>query len=93
MGIATQIEKAFHFTYKAQLDQGLTEYEFDHVYVGTYDGIISPNSVEVSDYLYLSIDEIKSRMTKNVNAFTVWFQIAFPRVAEWYQLNIVSQSR
>jgi isopentenyl-diphosphate delta-isomerase len=90
MGIATQIEMAFHFTYKAQLDQGLTEHEFDHVFVGTYDGIISPNSVEVSDYLYLSLDEIQSSMSKNVDAFTVWFQIAFPRVAEWYQLNIVN---
>jgi isopentenyl-diphosphate delta-isomerase len=90
MGIATPIENAFHFIYKAKLDQGLTEHELDHVFVGKYEGIISPNNLEVCDYLYLSIEEIQSRMKQNVDTFTVWFQIAFPRVAEWYQLNIVN---
>lgn len=90
MGITAHIQKAFHFIYKAQLDQGLTEHELDYVLVGTYEGIISPNSVEVSDYLYISMDDIQFKLNENADAFTVWFQIAYPRVADWYQLNIVN---
>ena len=90
MGITAHIQKAFHFIYKAQLDQGLIEHELDYVLVGTYEGIISPNSVEVSDYLYISMDDIQFKLNENADAFTVWFQIAYPRVADWYQLNIVN---
>jgi isopentenyl-diphosphate delta-isomerase len=90
MGIITNIDFAFNFIYKAVLDQGLTEYELDHVFVGTYNGIISPNSIEVSDYLYISIEELTEKMDENATHFTVWFKIAFPRVMQWYYLNIVN---
>ena len=36
MGFTTAIEKVFDFIYKAPFDNGLTEYEFDHVFIGTY---------------------------------------------------------
>jgi isopentenyl-diphosphate delta-isomerase len=90
MGIFTAIEPAFQFIYDAQLDQGMVEHELDHVYVGTYDGVINPNEQEVSDYLYLNIEQIKSRMEANPAEFTVWFRIAFPRVEAWYDLKFVN---
>src|ERR1700754_609781 len=52
LGFTTFLEKMFHFTYKAELDNGLTEYEFDHVFVGVYDQDIHPDPEEVSDYRY-----------------------------------------
>lgn len=90
MGIVTQIHAAFSFTYKAALDQGLTEHELDHVFVGTYNGIISANSSEVSDYLYISFENLAAKMASSADEFTVWFKIAFPRVMQWYELNIVN---
>lgn len=39
MGIRVPLTKAFDFSYRAEFDNGLTEYEFDHVFTGTYDGI------------------------------------------------------
>jgi isopentenyl-diphosphate Delta-isomerase len=90
MGIVANISLAFHFIYKAALDQDLTEHELDFVFIGTYNGIISPNSLEVSDYLYISIKELIAKMDDNADQFTVWFKIAFPRVMQWYQLNIVN---
>ena len=90
MGIVANINEAFSFTYKASLDQNLIEHELDHVFIGTYNGIICPNSVEVSDYLYMSLGELTAKMESNTDHFTVWFKIAFPRVMQWYQLNIVN---
>jgi isopentenyl-diphosphate delta-isomerase len=87
MGIIAAIEPAFHFIYEAQLDQGLIEHELDHVFVGTYEGIIKPNEQEVSDYLYLNMEELKTKLLQSPNDFTVWFRIAFPRVEAWYDLK------
>ena len=56
LGFTTDIKKAFHFTYKAVFDNGLTEYEFDHVYTGVYNGAIQPNPQEASEILFLSLD-------------------------------------
>ena len=44
MGFETELQKVFDFVYKASFENGLTEYEFDHVFVGEYDGIIEPDA-------------------------------------------------
>jgi isopentenyl-diphosphate delta-isomerase len=83
MGFTTGLEKIFDFIYKKELDNELTEHEFDHVFVGQYEGLIQPNPEEVVDFQYYSMDEITTRMEHQPEEFTVWFQIAFPRVKEW----------
>ncbi|MEO6231597.1 MAG: isopentenyl-diphosphate Delta-isomerase [Ferruginibacter sp.] len=80
MGFNVLLEKAFHFIYKAPFDNGLTEHEFDHVFIGKYDGEIQPNPVEVSDFCFRSLEDIELEIQKNPGEFTVWFKIAFPKV-------------
>lgn len=92
MGLVTSIEKAFDFTYRAELDNGLTEYEFDHVFVGFYDGEVVPNAQEVMDYCYLSIPEIEKQLNIRAERYTEWFKIAFPRVKEWWSTQALSQN-
>ena len=55
------------------------------VFVGEYEGVISPNSMEVCDYLYISIEELQEKIKSCPAQFTVWFKIAFPNVVKWYQ--------
>ncbi|MBZ5858019.1 isopentenyl-diphosphate Delta-isomerase [Flavihumibacter profundi] len=83
MGFSTPIQKAFTFLYKAPFDNGLTEHEFDHVFVGEYDGIIIPNPAEVMDFCYRSLEEIEASLKSHPSRFTAWFHLAFPRVKEW----------
>ena len=40
LGFEIPVEKVFDFVYKADFDNGLTEHEFDHVYVGEFEGKI-----------------------------------------------------
>ena len=37
MGIKTSLRKVYDFIYKAELDNQLTEHEFDHVFYGVFD--------------------------------------------------------
>jgi len=85
LGFTIPLSKIFDFHYNAAFDNGLTEHEFDHVYVGTYTGKIAPNPSEVQDYCYKSMDEISATIQSHPHKYTAWFCIAFPKVAEWLQ--------
>src|SRR5580658_4397934 len=54
LGFTTHLEKLFEFTYRSEFDNGLTEFEFDHVFIGVYDQEISPDKKEASDYCFQS---------------------------------------
>ena len=85
MGFTTELKKAFSFTYKAAFDNGLTEHEFDHVFIGTYNGVINFNKDEVHQYKYASIAQIENMLALNPPDYTVWFKIAFEKVKEWME--------
>jgi isopentenyl-diphosphate delta-isomerase len=87
LGLIVPLKKAFHFTYKAEFDNGLTEYEFDHVFVGEYEGDMELNPEEVSEVRYQSMDQIKSAMQQEGDVYTAWFKIAFPLLENWMQQN------
>ena len=82
MGFNTPLSKAFSFIYKAPFDNGLTEYEFDHVFTGIYNGIVQPNADEVSDYCYQSIEQIRNNIQTHPGHFTEWFKIALPKLEQ-----------
>ncbi len=91
MGFSSPIKKAFHFVYRAAFENGLTEHEFDHVFIGNYNGAISCNPAEVMEYAYLPLKVIKEKLISHPQFFTVWFLIAFPKVVEWMLSNKMVQ--
>jgi isopentenyl-diphosphate delta-isomerase len=87
MGIDAPIEKIFDFTYKATFDNGLTEHEFDHVFIGYYDGEVDINHDEVENYAFAKMQRIRDTLPAKSHEFmyTAWFRIAFPKVDQWWQ--------
>ncbi|MBY0476836.1 MAG: isopentenyl-diphosphate Delta-isomerase [Chitinophagaceae bacterium] len=83
LGITAQLTKAFHFTYKAAFDNGLTEHEFDHVFIGEYDGELFLNEEEVSEVDYKPMAVIKEEIQYQSALYTEWFKIAFPLLEQW----------
>ena len=83
MGFAVPLVKAVDFIYKTVLHDGLTEYEYDHVFVGYYDGIIIPDIEEVQDHDFFSPEMLDFSMQKDPASFTAWFHIALPLVRNW----------
>lgn len=84
MGFVIPVKKIFDFVYKAGFDNGLTEYEFDHVFAGEYEGPVNPSPDEVSDYCYKSMSEIRSSLEMKPEKYTAWFRIAFPEIESWW---------
>ncbi len=83
MGFTTELKKIFEFTYRSDFDNGLTEFEFDHVFAGFYDGEIMPDKAEVNDYCYKSVEAIKDSLQSHPGKYTTWFAIAFPLIEKW----------
>ena len=81
MGFTTALRKAFEFVYKAPFDNGLTEHEFDHVFIGSYNGEIFPDPEEVSDYCFMPLEKITAQLESSPSKYTAWFIIAFPKMA------------
>jgi isopentenyl-diphosphate delta-isomerase len=80
MGIQTAIEKVFDFIYRTEYENGLTEFEFDHVYTGTYSGDLNPDKQEVKDYCFRSMIDIEEDLLQRPEKYTSWFKIAFPEL-------------
>ncbi|PKP51845.1 MAG: isopentenyl-diphosphate delta-isomerase [Bacteroidetes bacterium HGW-Bacteroidetes-1] len=87
MGMHCEMNKAFDFIYKADVGQGLTEHEFDHVFIGYSDMSPVINKEEVENWKYVNIDAIKADMSKNPDIYTVWFRIAFDQLVNYIKTN------
>ena len=82
LGFTTVLEKSFDFIYRSEFDNGLTEFEFDHVFIGQYDGDVRPDPAEVSDFCYLDMDRIATDLDTRPEKYTSWFHLAFPLLRE-----------
>lgn len=91
MGIALQqLTPLFHFIYKEKLQNGLTEHELDHVFVGISDVPPVPNSEEVADYVYVDPEKLLDDLEKFPDQYTVWFRKIIERVLREVRSNKVS---
>jgi len=85
LGFETPLEKIFDFIYQVSFENGLVENEFDHVFVGRYDGNIKANFEEVNDYVFKSMEQIRSELESTPGSYTEWFKISFPKIEAWWQ--------
>ena len=77
MGIDTSLRKVHDFIYKAELDNDLTEHEFDHVLYGIYNEDPIINKDEADDFKWIDMDSLNEDIKTNGNNYTIWFKIAF----------------
>lgn len=74
-GFTCELKESFVFQYKAAFENGLTENEIDHVFIGHYDGEIPFNPEEANAVQWLTMQEITNKVSENPDGFTVWFKI------------------
>lgn len=77
MGFDCEMEFLFDFIYKADVGDGLTEHELDHVFKGSYNGEPQINPEEVAHYQWVDFEELKQDVAENPNKYTTWFRIIF----------------
>ena len=80
MGIYCELEEKFTFIYKAEFDNGLTEHEYDHAFFGSFNGNPNPDSNEVSDWKWISLEELKQDINNNPERYSAWLKVCLDKV-------------
>ena len=91
MGFSTELTELFSFIYKAPFDNGLTEHEYDHVMIGTFNKTPAINPEEVADWKWMHPEDIKTDISENPDEYTAWFKIIFDRFYDHLMKNIPAQ--
>lgn len=82
MGFSTDVKEKFSFLYRSDYVNGLSEHEYDHVFIGYYDKNPNPNPEEVMDYKWITIDNLKKDVKNNPEKYTSWFKIILDKFVE-----------
>ncbi len=80
LGISCPLHFCSSFVYKTKVTDGLTEYEFDHLYVGFYNEDVHPDPKEVESILFLEEKEIETQLKNSPHLFAAWFPFVFREV-------------
>jgi isopentenyl-diphosphate Delta-isomerase len=80
-GFDASLSPAFTFVYRAEdPGTGLTEHEFDHVFIGEFNGSPAPNPGEIEDWEWVDPSELLRDVELHPAKYTPWFRIALERV-------------
>ena len=80
LGFDCHLEEKFSFVYRTQFRPDLIEYEYDHVFVGSYDGEVNVNPEEASEIRWITFEDLKAELLKSPEKFSSWFIICAPKV-------------
>jgi len=80
MGMNCSLRQAFSFVYKAELENGLTEHELDHIFIGVTDELPLINEEEVCAYEYVKYRHLVDDVALCPDKYTAWFKKVFKEV-------------
>ena len=82
-GFEAELNGIFSFVYRASdAESGLSEYEFDHVFHGEFNGEPHPNPDEIDDWKWVDLAKLRADLEGNQHDYTPWFRIAVPQVIQ-----------
>lgn len=85
LGFDVVLNSIFSFIYRAE-DPGsrLTEHEYDHVFVGRFEGKPNPDPDEVAEFKWVEPNALLADVAANPLKYTPWFSLIVQRVVSTY---------
>jgi isopentenyl-diphosphate delta-isomerase len=77
MNFVCELREAFDFLYRAELEGALVEHEYDHVFVGEFEGTPAPDPSEVEEWKWMSMDELRRGLREQPAHYSYWLKVAF----------------
>ena len=72
---AVELKDICAFAYRAEFDNGLCEFEYDHVIVGHCEGSLALDPAEASEARWVSFDMLAEELRTEPRVFAVWAPI------------------
>lgn len=76
MGFECPLTAAFSFVYRADLGNGLTEHELDHVFIGSFRGTPRPDPGEVAEWRAVPVGELRADLGARPQTYSAWLPTA-----------------
>lgn len=80
VGLVVQLDYSHQFIYHVEFENGLSEHELDHVFVGVSDQLPTLNPDEAEDFKYLNPRDCLASMEARPDDYTFWFKALFGQV-------------
>lgn len=84
MGFECELKWIFPMVYEAKFENGLVENEYDHVFLGRYEGPVLPDPDEVAEWQWIEPAALLRWMSEKPDEFTPWFKLAVKPALEAY---------
>jgi len=91
LNVSCDLQVAFEFLYRVELDNSLIEHEYDHVFIGKFDGLPEPDNSEIEDWKWIGIKELMEDLELQPDRYTFWLSTAM-KSEYWQQLEGVLSS-
>jgi isopentenyl-diphosphate Delta-isomerase len=82
MGFDSNLREVFSFVYNARLEDGFIENEYDHVLVGSFEGVPKPDPAEISGWKWVDLETLRMDIKDLPEKYTYWFRLSFDRFLE-----------
>jgi isopentenyl-diphosphate Delta-isomerase len=80
MGFDCPLEPAGAFAYRADVGGGLVEHEYDHLFLGRWNGAPRPDPAEVSAWRWVPPGELMAWIRARPHDFAPWFPLALQEI-------------
>ena len=93
MGFDCALREIFSFTYHMKLDNDLAEHEYDHVFLGTFDGEPTPNPRDVDAWKWIDLEELQRNVGEHPERYTYWFRMCIDQVIRHHDHELLVAER
>ena len=87
MNFDCELREEFSFLYRAELEGGLVEHEYDHVFTGTFAGPTpAPDPAEVEDWEWVAVEDLRRAVALDPARYSRWLKIVLEE-SGWNRLH------
>lgn len=89
MGFDCALQEQPSMTYRAELENGLTEHEYDHIFFGYYDESPVVNVDEVLDWKWIAAGSLIQQINSQPKIYTSWLKLVIEqkRLGKIFQVD------
>ena len=92
MNVACELRAAFGFIYRAELENALVEHEYDHVFVGEFEGAPAPDPSEVEEWKWMDMQELRRELHEEPSRYSYWLKTVVEG-GSWQRLDALMRGR
>jgi isopentenyl-diphosphate delta-isomerase len=92
MGFDCGLSPAFSFLYRERVSEDMVEHELDHVLIGRFNSVPSPDPSEVADWRWIDIPSLLRSLAAQPDLFTVWLRKILLMTGETELLRLARHS-